>query len=106
MQEKVVDALAAKTVGYSPLRAFFLRIKETQGGRSTDVDDRLQMIDALEKMERNQQERPIQNPLAGCWDNIACCPRGTLITQVAQGCGRDAARESSAHATECVRDRN
>jgi hypothetical protein len=55
MQEKVVDALAAKTIGYSPLRAFFLRIKETRGGRSTEVDDRLQAIDALEKMERNQQ---------------------------------------------------
>jgi hypothetical protein len=55
MQEKVADALAAKSVGYSPLRAFFLRIKETQGGRSTDVDDRLQAIDALEKMERNQR---------------------------------------------------
>jgi Peptidase family M48 len=54
-QEKTVDALAAKTVGYSPLRAFFLRIKETQGGRSTDVDDRLQAIDALERMERNQR---------------------------------------------------
>lgn len=54
-QEKVADALAAKTVGYSPLRAFFLRIKETQGGRSTDEDDRLQAIDALEKVERNQQ---------------------------------------------------
>jgi|GEM_PF-1170348 Zn-dependent protease with chaperone function len=55
MQEKVADALAAKTVGYSPLRAFFLRIKEIQGGRSTDVDDRLQAIDALEKMERKQR---------------------------------------------------
>jgi Zn-dependent protease with chaperone function len=55
MQEKVADALAAKTVGYSPLRSFFLRIKETQGGRSTDVDDRLQMIDALEKIEGNRQ---------------------------------------------------
>jgi len=55
MQEKVADALAAKTVGYSPLRAFFLRIKETKGGRSTDEDDRLQAIDALEKMERNQR---------------------------------------------------
>jgi hypothetical protein len=54
MQEKVVDALAAKSVGYSPLRALFLRIKETQGGWSTDEDDRLQAIDALEKMENNQ----------------------------------------------------
>ncbi len=54
-QEKVADALAAKTVGYNPLRAFFLRIKETQGGWSTDEDDRLQAIDALEKMERNQR---------------------------------------------------
>ena len=54
-QEKIVDALAAKTVGYGPVRAFFLRIKETQAGRSTDVDDRLQAIDALEKMERNQR---------------------------------------------------
>jgi Zn-dependent protease with chaperone function len=54
-QEKAADALAAKTVGYKPLRAFFLRIKETQGGRSTDEDDRLQAIDALEKMERNQR---------------------------------------------------
>jgi hypothetical protein len=53
-QEKIVDALAAKTVGYSPLRVFFLRIKETQGSWSTDEDDRLQAIDALEKMERNQ----------------------------------------------------
>jgi hypothetical protein len=55
MQEESADALAAKTVGYRPLRAFFLRIKNVQGGRSTDVDNRLQMIDALEKMERNQQ---------------------------------------------------
>jgi Zn-dependent protease with chaperone function len=54
-QEKVADALAAKTVGYSPLRAFFLRIKVTQGGRSIDEDDRLQAIDSLEKMERNQR---------------------------------------------------
>ncbi len=54
-QEKVADALAAKTVGYNPLRALFLRIKETQGGRSTDVDERLQAIDALEKMGRNQR---------------------------------------------------
>jgi Zn-dependent protease with chaperone function len=53
-QEKAADALAAKTVGYSPLRAFFLRIKETQGSRSLDEDDRLQAIDALEKMEGNQ----------------------------------------------------
>jgi Zn-dependent protease with chaperone function len=52
-QEKVADALAAKAVGYSPLRAFFLRIKETQGRRSLDEDDRLQAIDALEKMDRN-----------------------------------------------------
>jgi hypothetical protein len=55
MQEELADALAAKTVGYSPLRAFFLRIKEAQGGRSTDVDDRLQAIDALEKMTKNQR---------------------------------------------------
>jgi Zn-dependent protease with chaperone function len=54
-QEKLADALAAKTVGYSPLRAFFLRIKETQGGRSTDEDDRLQAINALEKLEINQR---------------------------------------------------
>ena len=54
-QEKTADALAAKAVGYSPLRTFFLRIKETQGGRSMDVDDRLQAINALEKMERNQR---------------------------------------------------
>jgi Zn-dependent protease with chaperone function len=53
-QEKTADALAAKTVGYSPLRALFLRIKETQGGWSWDEDDRLQAIDALEIMERNQ----------------------------------------------------
>jgi hypothetical protein len=53
-QEKIADALAAKIVGYSPLRALFLRIKETQGGRSLDEDDRLQAIDALEMMERNQ----------------------------------------------------
>jgi hypothetical protein len=53
-QEKIADALAAKTVGYSPLRAFFLRIKEAQGGRSMDEEDRLQAIDALEKTERNQ----------------------------------------------------
>ncbi len=50
-QEKMADALAAKAVGYSPLRAFFLRIKETLGSQSIDVDDRLQAIDALEKME-------------------------------------------------------
>jgi hypothetical protein len=55
MQEKAVDALAAKTVGYSPVRALFLRIKETQGGQSTDVDNRLQAIDALEKRESDQQ---------------------------------------------------
>ena len=54
-QEEIADALAASIVGYSPLRAFFLRIKETQRGRSTDVDDRLQAIDALEKMKRNQR---------------------------------------------------
>jgi hypothetical protein len=53
-QEKVADALAAKTVGFSPLRAFFLRIKETQGGRSMDEDDRLQAIEALEKTEINR----------------------------------------------------
>jgi hypothetical protein len=50
-QEKVADALAAKTVGYTPLRAFFLRIKEVKAGRSADVDDRLRAIDALEDME-------------------------------------------------------
>ncbi|MBN1569229.1 MAG: M48 family metalloprotease [Acidobacteria bacterium] len=55
MQEKAADALAAKAVGYGPLRAFFLRIKETQGGCSMEMDDRLQAIDALEKMERNQR---------------------------------------------------
>jgi hypothetical protein len=54
MQEIAIDALAAKTVGYSAIRAFFLRIKETQGGRSTDVDNRLQAIDELEKRSRNQ----------------------------------------------------
>jgi Zn-dependent protease with chaperone function len=54
-QEKVADALAAKTVGYSPLRAFFLRIKEVQGGRSMDEDDRLQAINTLEEMERKQR---------------------------------------------------
>ena len=53
-QEKAADALAAKTVGYSPLRAFFLRIKETQGRWNTDVADRLQAIEALEKMGRNR----------------------------------------------------
>jgi Zn-dependent protease with chaperone function len=55
-QEKFADALAAKAVGYSPVRAFFLRIKEAQGGRSMDVDDRLQAVDALEKREGNIQE--------------------------------------------------
>ena len=55
MQEGAADALAAETVGYNPLRAFFLRIKETQGGRSMDEDVRLRAIDALEKMERNQR---------------------------------------------------
>jgi Zn-dependent protease with chaperone function len=50
-QEKIADALAAKAVGYSPLRAFFLRIKEIQGGSSVDADDRLQAINALERME-------------------------------------------------------
>jgi Zn-dependent protease with chaperone function len=54
-QEEGADALAAKIVGYDPMRAFFLRIKETHGGRSTEVDDRLQAINALEKMERNRQ---------------------------------------------------
>ena len=50
-QEKIADALAARSVGYSPLRAFFLRVKEIQGGLSTDADDRLQAINALERME-------------------------------------------------------
>jgi Zn-dependent protease with chaperone function len=54
-QEKFADALAAKTVGYNPLRAFFLRIKETQEGWSLDEEDRLQAIDTLEKMERSQR---------------------------------------------------
>ena len=54
-QEKAADALAAKTVGYSPVRAFFLRIKESQAGRSMDVDDRLQAVNTLEKRERNQR---------------------------------------------------
>jgi hypothetical protein len=54
MQEEIADALAAKAVGYSPLRAFFLRIKKAQGGQSTEVDNRLQMIDALEKKVSNQ----------------------------------------------------
>jgi Zn-dependent protease with chaperone function len=53
-QEKFADELAAKTVGYNPLRAFFLRIKETQGDRLTDEDDRLLALDALEKRERKQ----------------------------------------------------
>jgi hypothetical protein len=53
-QEKIADALAAKTVGYSPLRVLFLRIKEIHGNWSTDEDDRLQAIDALEKMGRNR----------------------------------------------------
>jgi hypothetical protein len=54
--EKAADALAAKTVGYSPLRAFFHRIREITGGRdAADVDDRLLAIDALEKMEDNQR---------------------------------------------------
>lgn len=52
-QEKAADALAAKCVGYNSLRAFFHRIKETLGSQSTDADDRLQAIEALEKMERN-----------------------------------------------------
>jgi Zn-dependent protease with chaperone function len=55
MQEKVADAFAARVVGYSPMRAFFLKIKETQEGQNTDVDDRLQAIDALEKREGNQR---------------------------------------------------
>lgn len=54
-REKVADALAAKIVGYSPLRALFLRIKETQAGRGADEDDRLQAINALEMMEKNQR---------------------------------------------------
>jgi len=54
-QEKVADALAAKTVRYVPLRAFFLRIKEIKAGRSADVDDRLRAIDALEEMEGKQR---------------------------------------------------
>lgn len=53
-QEEMADALAVKTVGSSPLRAFFLRIKETLGSQCPDVEDRLQAIDALEKMERYQ----------------------------------------------------
>jgi len=54
-QEKAADALAAKTVGYGPLRAFFLRIKEATPNRSADIDDRLGAIDALEKMDENRQ---------------------------------------------------
>jgi hypothetical protein len=54
-QEKVADALAAKAVGYGPLRAFFHRIEEIQLGRSIDEDDRLRAIDALEKMESAQR---------------------------------------------------
>jgi Zn-dependent protease with chaperone function len=54
-QEKVADALAAKAVGYHPLRALFLRIKETRGGRLSDEDDRLLAIDALENMDRKQR---------------------------------------------------
>jgi hypothetical protein len=55
VQEEVADALAAEAVGYRPLRAFFLRIKEIQVGRSMDVDNRLQAINALEMRERNQR---------------------------------------------------
>jgi Zn-dependent protease with chaperone function len=54
MQELAADALAAKTVGYHPVRALFLRIKEAQGGLSMDVDIRLQAIDELERREKNQ----------------------------------------------------
>jgi Zn-dependent protease with chaperone function len=54
-QEKAADALAAKTVGYGPLRAFFLRIKELRDGRSAEMDDRLSAINALE--EKEQVER-------------------------------------------------
>ena len=54
-QEKAADALAAKTVGYSPLRAFFLRIKEIKPGGSVDLDDRLRAIDALIEMEGKQR---------------------------------------------------
>ena len=54
-QEKAADALAAKTVGYSPLRAFFLRIKEIKPGRDADADDRLRAIDAIEKMQGKQR---------------------------------------------------
>lgn len=56
MQEQAADALAAKTVGYNPIRALFVRIKEVQRGVSTDVDNRLQAIDELEKRERNHRE--------------------------------------------------
>jgi hypothetical protein len=52
-QEQFADALAAKAVGFRPLQAFFLRIKETQGDWSTDADDRLRAINALERMEEN-----------------------------------------------------
>ena len=54
-QEKAADALAAKTVGYSPLRAFFVRIKELREGRSAEMDDRLRAIDALEEKEGEQR---------------------------------------------------
>jgi Zn-dependent protease with chaperone function len=56
IQEKIADALAAKTVGYSSLRAFFIKIKKSQGGRIADEDDRLQALDALEKMEKKQRD--------------------------------------------------
>ena len=51
-KEKAADALAAKTVGYSPLRAFFLRIKEIKAGGSADLDDRLRAIIAMENEQR------------------------------------------------------
>jgi Zn-dependent protease with chaperone function len=54
-QEKIADALAAKAVGYSPLRAFLLRIKETQANLNLDEDDRLQAINALERVEESNQ---------------------------------------------------
>jgi len=53
-QEKAADALAARTVGYTPLLAFFLRINEIKAGRSADTDDRLRAIRALEKMDGKQ----------------------------------------------------
>jgi hypothetical protein len=53
--EEAADALAAHTVGFGPVRAFLLRVKEFTGAKDSEATSRLQALEKLEAQENRQR---------------------------------------------------